>query len=180
MNLPVNSRLLCQLSYAGSTRIRLAHPGRACNTTARGDTEFTGALHDEYDRVIGEGHGGDTRTSAKGVPGMRYRATFIAGFAVGFIAGARAGRERYEQIKAVSRKVAENPAVRKTAQAAGQKAVQLGHAAGDKAAAKVPKLTETAKTSASKVRGQLDRLPGRHAADADQHEPATVNGTRPH
>jgi hypothetical protein len=110
---------------------------------------------------------------------MRYRATFIAGFAAGFIAGARAGRERYEQIKAVSRKVAENPAVRKTAQAAGQKAVQLGQAAGDKAAARVPKLTETAKTSAGKVRGQLDRLPGRRAADTE-HEPATVNGNRPH
>ena len=41
---------------------------------------------------------------------MRYRITFIAGFAVGFIAGARAGRERYEQIKTVTRKVAENPA----------------------------------------------------------------------
>ena len=33
MNLPVNSRLLCQLSYAGLTRIRLAHPGRACDTS---------------------------------------------------------------------------------------------------------------------------------------------------
>jgi hypothetical protein len=30
-NLPVNSRLLCQLSYAGSTRIRVAHLGRACD-----------------------------------------------------------------------------------------------------------------------------------------------------
>jgi hypothetical protein len=112
---------------------------------------------------------------------MRYRVTFVAGFAVGFIAGARAGRERYEQIKQVSRKVAENPAVRKTAQAAGQKAVQLGQAAGDKAAARVPKITETAKTGASKVRGQFDRLPGRHAADtAPGHEPAAVNGSRPH
>jgi hypothetical protein len=111
---------------------------------------------------------------------MRYRATFIVGFAVGFIVGARAGRERYEQIKTVSRKVAENPAVRKTAQAAGQKAVQLGQAAGDKAAARVPKLTETAKTGASKVRGQLDRLPGRHAAETTpEHEHATVNGSRP-
>jgi hypothetical protein len=116
---------------------------------------------------------------------MRYRATFIAGFAAGFIAGARAGRERYEQIKAVSRKVAENPAVRKTAQAAGHKAVQLGQAAGDKAVSRAPKLAETAKTSASKVRGQFDRLPGRHAAgtpadSAADHEPTAVNGSRPH
>jgi hypothetical protein len=108
---------------------------------------------------------------------MRYRVTFIVGFAAGFIVGARAGRERYEQIKAVSRKAAENPAVRKTAQTAGQKAVQLAQAAGDKAAARVPKLTETAKTGASKVRGQLDRLPGRHAETTPEH--ATVNGSRP-
>jgi len=44
---------------------------------------------------------------------MRYRATFIVGFAVGFIVGARAGRERYEQIVKTSRKVAENPTVQK-------------------------------------------------------------------
>jgi hypothetical protein len=40
----------------------------------------------------------------------------------------------------------------------------------------MPKITETAKNSATKVRGQLDRIPGRHSGDS---EPATVNGTRP-
>ena len=107
---------------------------------------------------------------------MRYRATFIVGFAVGYIVGARAGRERYEQIKQAGQKVAESPAVRKATQAAGQKATELTKVAKDQAATRVPKLTETAKSGASKVRGQLDRLPGRHAADS---EPATVNGTRP-
>jgi hypothetical protein len=107
---------------------------------------------------------------------MRYRATFIVGFAVGYIVGARAGRERYEQIMQAGQKVAESPAVRKATQAAGQKATELTKVAKDQAATRVPKLTETAKSSASKVRGQLDRLPGRHAADS---EPATVNGTRP-
>ena len=110
-----------------------------------------------------------------------YRATFLAGFAVGFVVGARAGRERYEQMVKVSRKVAENPAVRKATRAAGAKAAELAKVAKDKAAERVPKLTETAKTSASKVRGQIDRLPGRHAARAGgaDSEPATVNGTRP-
>lgn len=107
---------------------------------------------------------------------VRYRATFIAGFAVGFVAGARAGRERYEQIVKASRKVAENPAVQKASRAAGAKATELTKVAWDKAAERMPKVTETAKSSASKMRGQFDRLPGRHAAES---ESAAVNGTRP-
>jgi hypothetical protein len=111
---------------------------------------------------------------------MRLKATFLAGLAIGFVAGTRAGRERYEQMKKVARQAADNPAVRKTAQAAGQQAAKLGKAARDKAATRVPKLTETAKSSASKVRGQLDRLPGRHPADQSADgEHAAVNGTRP-
>jgi hypothetical protein len=111
---------------------------------------------------------------------MRYRAMFIAGFAVGFIVGARAGRERYEQIVKASRKVAENPTVQKATRAAGAKATELSKVAKDKAAARVPKLTDTAKTSASKVRDQFDRLPGRHAAHTEADgEHAQVNGTRP-
>ena len=112
---------------------------------------------------------------------MRYRATFLAGLAVGFVAGTRAGRERYEQMKKLSRKVVESPAVRKATQAAGEKATELTKVAKDKAATRVPKLTETAKNSASKVRGQLDRIPGRHAASQPgaESEHATVNGTRP-
>ena len=115
----------------------------------------------------------------KGCP-MRFKATFLAGFAAGFVAGARAGRERYEQMVKASRKVAENPTVQKAAKAAGAKATELTKVAKDKAAERMPKITETAKTSASKVRGQFDRLPGRHAAtNGAESEPAAVNGTRP-
>ena len=107
---------------------------------------------------------------------MRYRVTFLAGLAVGFVAGTRAGRERYEQMKKLGRKAVESPAVRKATQAAGEKATELTKVARDKAATRVPKLTETAKNSASKVR---DRIPGRHAASQPESEQATVNGTRP-
>ena len=115
---------------------------------------------------------------------MRYRAAFFAGLAVGFIIGARAGRERYEQMKKAATQVAQSPPVQKATQVAGQKATELTKVAKDQAASRVPKLTETAKSSASKMRGQLDRLPGRHSADTGAHtgpdsEPATVNGTRP-
>jgi glutamate-1-semialdehyde aminotransferase len=116
-----------------------------------------------------------TKLCEKGYP-MRFKATFLAGFAVGFVAGARAGRERYEQMVKASRKVAENPTVQKAAKTAGAKATELTKVAKDKAAERAPKLTETAKSGASKMRGQIDRLPGRHAAES---EPAAVNGTRP-
>ena len=107
---------------------------------------------------------------------MRYRVTFLTGLAVGFVAGARAGRERYEQMMKAGRKVAESPAVKKATQAAGEKATELTKAARDKAATRMPKITETAKSSAGKVRGQLDRIPGRHSDDSAH---AGVNGTRP-
>lgn len=107
---------------------------------------------------------------------MRTRVTFLAGFVAGFVAGARAGRERYEQIVKLARKAAENPAVRQATRTAGAKATGLTKAAGQKAAERMPKITETAKNSASKVREQMDKLPGRKSGD---DEPAAVNGTRP-
>ncbi len=44
---------------------------------------------------------------------MRYRASFFTGLAAGYVLGARAGRERYEQIQRAARSVANNPQVRR-------------------------------------------------------------------
>jgi hypothetical protein len=114
---------------------------------------------------------------------MRISVTFLAGFAVGYVAGAQAGRERYEQMVKLGRGVVEHPAVQQATRTAGEKATSLTKAAGQKAAERMPKIAETAKSSASKaktgaskVRGQLDRLPGRTAKDDDS---ATANGARP-
>ncbi|MFF3753821.1 YtxH domain-containing protein [Streptomyces sp. NPDC002018] len=51
---------------------------------------------------------------------MRYRLTFMAGLACGYVLGARAGRERYEQLKKSVREVSQNPAVRNAAESAAQ------------------------------------------------------------
>ena len=107
---------------------------------------------------------------------MRHRATFLAGLAVGLVAGARAGRERYDQLKGYAQKVAENPAVRNATKTVGQKAGELTKAAGHQAAERLPKLTESAKHSAGKVRSQLSR---NHDAGYGDAEHATVNGSRP-
>ncbi|MEV0264925.1 YtxH domain-containing protein [Streptomyces sp. NPDC050617] len=60
---------------------------------------------------------------------MRYRLTFITGAIVGYVLGTRAGRERYEQLRKAAQRVAQNPAVRNTAESAAQN----GRAAASKA-----------------------------------------------
>src|SRR2546421_12952689 len=59
---------------------------------------------------------------------MRYKMTFAVGFAAGYTLGAKAGRERYEQISRVMRGLAENPAVQS---AAGVLQAQAGHLVGN-------------------------------------------------
>ena len=61
---------------------------------------------------------------------MRYRLTFVAGLAVGYVFGTRAGRERYERLRQTAQRVAENPAVRN----ATETAAQTGREAASKAA----------------------------------------------
>jgi hypothetical protein len=82
---------------------------------------------------------------------MRYRATFVAGLVVGFVAGARAGRERYDQIVKYTKKVVDHPAVQKATNTVATKATELGKTA----AAKAP---EFAKTAASTVSEQVPKM----------------------
>jgi hypothetical protein len=102
---------------------------------------------------------------------MRYRITFLAGFAAGYIAGARAGRERYEQIMKLGRRAVENPAVRQAADTVGSTATEFAKTARDKATEKMPKFAETAMNKASASR---DRIPGlRSRANAAPAYPGT-------
>lgn len=73
---------------------------------------------------------------------MRYRLTFAVGLVVGYVLGTRAGRERYEQLKKSARQVAQNPAVRNTAESAAQNgrayAGKAFHAVSEKVGEKLP------------------------------------------
>ncbi|HWG01231.1 MAG TPA: hypothetical protein VG164_05210 [Trebonia sp.] len=72
---------------------------------------------------------------------------FVAGFAVGFIVGARAGRERYDQLMKAGRQIAEHPAVQKATQAATAKATYLTKTA----TAKAPDLAKTASSRVPRI-----------------------------
>ncbi|MFB6814729.1 YtxH domain-containing protein [Streptomyces sp. NPDC056347] len=86
---------------------------------------------------------------------MRYRLTFIAGLALGYVIGTRAGRERYEQLKESARRIARNPAVRNTAESAARGGRDLAdkacRAVGEKVGDKVPA------SVASRLRPRRDR-----------------------
>ena len=61
---------------------------------------------------------------------MRWRTGFLLGLGVGYILGARAGRERYEAIVAAAERLAATPTVSRTVAAAGEAARPLRRAAG--------------------------------------------------
>ncbi|MFK4148252.1 YtxH domain-containing protein [Streptomyces sp. NPDC004065] len=73
---------------------------------------------------------------------MRYRLAFIAGLALGYVLGTKAGRERYEQLMRSARQVAQNPAVRNTAETAAQQGRQFAgkayHTVSEKVGDRVP------------------------------------------
>ena len=93
---------------------------------------------------------------------MRYRAMFFVGLAIGFVLGARAGRERYEQIVKYSQQVAGSPAVQKVTQTVTTKTTEYTKTAMSKApdfaktaGAQVPKIAASAKQMT------VDKLPSR-------------------
>ncbi|MFJ2604905.1 YtxH domain-containing protein [Streptomyces sp. NPDC091279] len=73
---------------------------------------------------------------------MRYKLTFVSGLALGYVLGSRAGRERYEQLKKSARQVAQNPAVRNTAESAALQGRQFAgkacHALSEKVGDRLP------------------------------------------
>src|ERR1035441_2111605 len=112
---------------------------------------------------------------------MRYRVTFLAGLVAGFIIGARAGRERYEQIKKLARKAADSPAVQQAAGAAQAQAAGLARSARDKVTGKIQeRLPNRAETAMNKVGGMLpDRVPGTRSRDGNGRTAGSAFSRRP-
>ena|ERR1700733_13082145 len=99
---------------------------------------------------------------------MRYRVTFVAGLAAGFIMGTRAGRERYEQMKKMARRAADNPAVQQAAGAAAAQASGLAKNAKAKVAGQVQQHASGLADTARQKAGHLQtRVPGLRNGSGD-------------
>jgi hypothetical protein len=106
---------------------------------------------------------------------MRYRVTFLAGLAAGFVIGARAGRERYEQLKRLARTAADSPAVQQAAGAAQAHAAGLARSARDaiisKAQERLPKLASSARSKVG------SKLPDRSSSTRSRDGNGQTGGT---
>src|ERR1700744_2602915 len=78
---------------------------------------------------------------------MRYKAIFVAGVAVGFVAGARAGRGAYDKMMDYGQQIAAHPKVQQATSAAQSKATELAKTA----AAKAPDYAKSAAANAAKT-----------------------------
>lgn len=93
---------------------------------------------------------------------MRTKATFLLGIGAGYVLGARAGRERYEQIVEMARDYWNRPEVQSTV---------------EQAPGKLGSVVETAKQKVVDVRGGSDEGPTTGAGDLSASAATTDMGT---
>jgi hypothetical protein len=103
---------------------------------------------------------------------MRHRLVFFAGLGAGYVLGARAGRERYEQLVKLARKAADSPAVQQAAGAVQAQAADLAKSTKSKIAGQVPKLAGAARSRAGATRHGR----GADGGGADGGAAADANG----
>jgi hypothetical protein len=94
---------------------------------------------------------------------MRGKLMFLTGLAAGFVLGSRAGREKYEEIRANAKKLWESPSVQEAAGVAQAQATKLYSEGKDKIqSSKLGEKLQTTSTSSSadSLAGSNSRTPG--------------------
>lgn len=85
--------------------------------------------------------------------------TLGAAFAAGYVVGAKAGRGRYEEIRAGAQKVAENPRVQAVTNAAKEKATVVASSVAETAKEKATDVVGTAKEKVAETGPTINAAP---------------------
>lgn len=100
---------------------------------------------------------------------MGSKMTFLAGAAVGYVLGSRAGRARYEEIKAKARSVLDDERVQDVVETAKERAAEAAGAAGAAVRAKVGEVAGDAGTALK------DKVTHAFHRDDDHTPPPTMS-----
>lgn len=109
--------------------------------------------------------------------------TFLAGAAVGYVLGARAGREQYDQLRGKAQDLWNDPRTQEKLHDVGEtikdKAPDVGSAAASAAGTVAGKVKETASSAAHRAKGSDQPSTPEHAADhvSDPSLGAAGNGS---
>jgi len=82
---------------------------------------------------------------------MKFRTGLVVGLGVGFVLGARAGRERYDQLKATVDSLRNNETVQRATAVADRSTVKIRRAAGDGLVTASEKIRERAEGNGSRT-----------------------------
>ena len=103
-----------------------------------------------------------------------HKLTFIAGAAIGYLLGSRAGRARYDDLKRQADALWHDPRVQAKVSAAGQtvkeKAPEVGAKLADAAGHAASAATHAAAAAKDKVTGSNDAPSGDPRSDGTPHE----------
>lgn len=90
---------------------------------------------------------------------MRFRSGLFIGLAIGYVLGARAGRERYERIAAAGRALSRSAPAQQVSAEVRKTASRAGGAIEAKAADGVAKVTDRVRSNGNPRRGTARTLP---------------------
>jgi hypothetical protein len=105
---------------------------------------------------------------------MKGRVALLTGTAIGYVLGTRAGRERYEQIKAQAQKIRSNPTVQAKAAQAQDYAKQQAPVVKDKAAEAASSAAGAAKDAAQSAKDKAGSGPDTNGGSAPYPTSATT------
>jgi hypothetical protein len=120
------------------------------------------------------------------VPMRLYRISFVAGLAAGWVAGTRAGREKYDQMVKLVKQAREHPAVQQATSTAANQASSLLSTAGQKVADGAPKLASSAMHKAGdripliKQRGGNGKGAAGNGRESEKERPVSATASNSH
>lgn len=88
---------------------------------------------------------------------MKGKILFVFGLGLGYVLGTRAGRERYEQIKAGAEKIWQDPRVQKQVATAQEFVKEKAPDLADKATTAVKKVASTVRSATNPGAGETPR-----------------------